>query len=265
MFLTILTYLAIIIAVLVIVILLVTSILRSAGDRMYARYDSIARGALANNFQLQPYQIKSEFQYIAPWKALKMFQFKVDSRQSDRLARINNIDATMFLCIRMYTLLLRPGYDYNLPMLSVDIIAIPGGKRVYVMEVIDPARIDDPNKNACYDTMRKLSEGLKNFEPGPVRDWYKDFLADVSIHVNARAEDDDTLLAIFQGYLNAYIEMTKNAQKLAPENSKKVKDGFALYVSTLLGKGGPAVDVFKKLIGPEKQKEYIHTVMFGLD
>jgi hypothetical protein len=265
MFLLIVKYLAIIIAVLVIVILLVTSLLRRAGDRMYARYDGIAREALAKSFDLQPYQIKAEFQYIAPWKALKMFQFKVDSRQSDRLARINNIDATMFLCIRMYTLLLRPGYDYNLPMLSVDIIAIPGGKRVYVMEVIDPARIDDPNKQACYAAMRKLSEGLKDFEPGPVRDWYKDFLADVSIHVNAKAEDDDALLAIFQGYLNAYIEMTRNARKLSPEDSKKVKDGFALYVSTLLGKGGPAVDVFKKLIGPEKQQEYIHTVMFGLD
>ena len=264
MFLKILNYLGIIIVLLVILVVIITSVIRGAGDRMYARYDSYARETLAINFPLQPYLIKTEFQYIAPWKALKMFQFKVDSQQSDRLARINNIDATMFLFIRMYTLLLRPSYDYNLPMLSVDIIAM-GSKRVYVMEVIDPARIDDPNKNACYDTMRKFSAELINFAPGPVRDWYKDFLADVSIHVNAKAEDDDRLFAIFQEYLNAYIEMTKNAQKLAPENSKKVRDGFELYVSTLLGKGGPAVDVFKKLIGPEKQQEYIRTVMFGLN
>jgi hypothetical protein len=260
-----LKYLIIIIVLLVIAVMIITSILRKGGDKMYARYDSIAREALVKSFQLQPYQIKAEFQYIAPWKALKMFQFKVDSRQSDRLARINNIDATMFLCIRMYTLLLRPAYEYNLPMLSVDIIAIPGGKRVYVMEVIDPARIDDANKSACYDKMRKLSEEMKNFEPGPVRDWYKDFLADVSIHANAKAEDDDKLLSVFKAYLDAYIEMTKNAQKLDPAQSKRVKDGFELYVTTLLAKGGPAVDVFKKLIGPEKQQEYIRTVMFGLN
>jgi hypothetical protein len=265
MFLKILGYIGIIIVLLIVLAVIIASVLRGEGDRMYARYDSYARATLAKNFQLQPYPIKAEFQYIAPWKALKLFQFMVDSRQSDRLARINNIDATMFLCIRMYTLLLRPAYDYNLPMLSVDIIAIPGGKRVYVMELIDPARIDDANKNACYDKMRKLSAELKGFAPVGLRDWFKDFVADVSIHANAKAEDDDKLLAIFQGYLDAYIEMTKNAQKLDTEQSRKVRQGFDLYVTTLLEKGGPAVDVFKKLLGPEKQQEYIRTVMFGLE
>jgi len=265
MFLKILKYLGIIIVLLVIVALIIASVMRSEGDRMYARYDSYAREALAKSFPLQPYSIKPEFQYIAPWKALKMFQFKVDSQQSDRLARINNIDATMFLCIRMYTLLLRPAYDYNLPMFSVDIIAIPGGKRVYVMELIDPARIDDDNKKACYEKMRKWSADIKNFEPMPVRDWFKDFVADVTIHINAKRENDDKLFDMFKAYLDAYIEMVKNAQKLDPEKSKRVRDGFELYVSTLLGKGGPAVDVFKKLLGPEKQQEYIRTVMFGLE
>jgi len=265
MFLKILGYSGIIIVLLIVLAVIIALVMRGEGDRMYARYDSYAREALAINFPLQPYPVKAEFQYIAPWKALKMFQFRVDSRQSERLARINNIDATMFLCIRMYTLLLRPAYDYNLPMLSVDIIAIPGGKRVYVMEVIDPARIDDPNKNACYDKMKKLSVELKDFAPVGVRDWYKDFLADVSIHANAKREDDDKLFAIFQGYLDAYIEMAKNARKLDAEQSTKVRQGFELYVTTLLGKGGPAVDVFKKLLGPEKQQEYIRTVMFGLN
>ena len=37
------------------------------------------------------------------------------------------------------------------------------------------------------------------------------------------------------------------------------------YVETLLDKGGPAVDVFEKFMGPEKQREYVRTVMFGLD
>jgi hypothetical protein len=37
------------------------------------------------------------------------------------------------------------------------------------------------------------------------------------------------------------------------------------YVDTLLAKGGPAVEVFKTLLGPEKQKEYVRTVMFGID
>jgi hypothetical protein len=258
-------WLCIIIIILIVLILIVTSVLRRSGDQMYARYDSYAREALSKNFPLQQYPIKAEFQKIAPWKALKMFRFVVDSQQSDRIARINTIDATLFLCMKMYTLLLRPNYDYNLPMLSVDIIAIPGSKRVYVIEVIDPGRIEDANKNACYDKMKKWMPEVKKFEQLPTRDWYKDFLADVSIHINAKAADDDMLFDIFKTYLDAYIEMAKNAQKLDSAQSKMVKDGIEFYVSTLLAKGGPAVDVFKKILGPEKQQEYIRTVMFGIE
>jgi len=47
--------------------------------------------------------------------------------------------------------------------------------------------------------------------------------------------------------------------------SVQVRAGMEKYVETLLAKGGPAVDVFKKFLGPEKQREYIRTVMFGLD
>jgi hypothetical protein len=44
-----------------------------------------------------------------------------------------------------------------------------------------------------------------------------------------------------------------------------VQEGIEGYVSKLLAKGGPAVNVFKTLLGPEKQQEYVRTVMFGLD
>ena len=37
------------------------------------------------------------------------------------------------------------------------------------------------------------------------------------------------------------------------------------YVSALLKRGGPAVNVFKFLMGPHKQQEYVRTVMFGVD
>ena len=59
--------------------------------------------------------------------------------------------------------------------------------------------------------------------------------------------------------------MAQNAESLSPEMSTKVQEGIDGYVSSLLAKGGPAVIVFKTLLGPEKQKEYVRTVMFGLD
>jgi hypothetical protein len=73
------------------------------------------------------------------------------------------------------------------------------------------------------------------------------------------------LFDIYRTFLSAYLDMVKNAQPLTPESSAQVKAGFEKYVDTLLSKGGPAVDVFKKILGPEGQQEYVRTVMFGLE
>jgi len=234
------------------------------GDRMYARYDSYTREVLDERVQLRPYPIKTEFQKIHPWKAFKMLKFLVDSRQGERLARVNNIDATMFVFMRMYTLLIRPNYAYNLPMLSVDLIFV-GGKRIFVIEVIDPARVEDGNKKTYYDRMRTWEDEVKKFEPMDIEmEWCKDIVTDFSVHIQADRTKDDTLFEIYKTFLDAYIGMAENAPQLTPEMSKKVQEGMEGYVTTLLERGGPAVNVFKQILGPEKQKEYILTVMFGV-
>jgi hypothetical protein len=87
----------------------------------------------------------------------------------------------------------------------------------------------------------------------------------VSIHSRADRTRDDLLFDTYTAYLTAYLDMARNAQPLGAEESGKVKAGMEWYVDTLIAKGGPAVNVFKTILGPEKQKEYVRTVMFGLD
>jgi hypothetical protein len=189
----------------------------------------------------------------------------VSSSTCDRLARVNSLDATMLSFIKMYTLMIRPSYDYNIPVLSVDFIFMPFGKRIYVIEVIDAAKIDDPNKKIHYDRMRAEFKKVADLPPGTTREWYKEFLTDFSIHSMAAKKDDELLLGVFKGYLSAYLDMAKSAQQLPIESKLKMKQGLEKYVDTLLTQGGPAVDVFKKILGPEGQREYVRTVMFGLD
>ncbi len=171
----------------------------------------------------------------------------------------------MVLFMKMYTLLVRPNYNYNLPMLSVDFIFI-GGKRVFVIEIIDPARIEDDNIKKHYAQMRSRMPEIEKFEHMDIEmEWCKDIVTDFSIHINAERADDELLFDIYKTYLNAYLDMAQNAEPLSQEMSAKVQEGIEGYVSSLLAKGGPAVNVFKTLLGPEKQKEYVRTVMFGLD
>lgn len=260
----ILTTLGIILALLVLVIAVFVAKARLAGNAQYRRYAQYTMQTLAKSYALVPFEVKPEYRKIHPAKMLKLFKILVSSYTTDRLARVNSLDATMFVFMKMYTLMIRPDYRYNLPMLSVDFIFI-GKKRVFVIEVIDPAKIDDDNKRVHYDRMRVFQDTVKQYEQSPTKDWYKDFLTDFSIHIKSDASHDEELFKIYQTFLEAYLDMAKHAQPLSPEMSAQVSSGMEHYVETLLAKGGPAVDVFKKFLGPEKQKEYIRTVMFGLD
>ena len=238
---------------------------RNEGAMMYEKYDSYSRKVLTENFQLTPYSVKQEYQTVHPWKALKLFKITIDSQQGERFKKVNTLDATIGIFMKMYTLLILPNYRYNLPMLSVDIIFM-GGKRVFVIEIIDPARIKDDNLDSNYEKMRAWKPKIDTLEKMKVdMPWAENVVTDFSIHSRADRSQDELLFEIYKAYLDIYIDMAKNAEPLSPGLSEKVQQGMEWYVDTLLAKGGPAVEVFKTLLGPEKQKEYVRTVMFGLD
>ena len=251
--------------VIVIIIVGIGVSTRVEGNRMYEKYASYTQEVLEKNYNLKPAAVKEEYQHISYPKGFPLFDISVTSFQSDRLGKINSLDATMFFCMKMFTLMIRPDYGYNLPVLSVDFIFTPFGGRVYVVEVIDPAKIPDENKKMFYNKMKARVPEVAMFASSGERDWYKDFVTDFSIHKKTDRKNDDLLFDIYKTYLNAYIEMAKNAKPLSPEKSSQLKQGLETYVSTLLSKGGPAVDVFKRILGPQGQQEYVKTVMFGVE
>jgi len=238
--------------------------MRLDANEQYSKYYDYSIQTLLSYGALEPLAVKPEYRIIHPAKMLKLFKIEVSSYAADRLARINSLDATMFVFMKMFTLMIRPDYNYNLPMLSVDFIFI-GKKRVFVIEVIDPAKIDDDNKRTHYDSMRAWQSVVQKYEQAPSKEWCKDFVTDFSIHINADESSDAELFSIYQTFLEAYLDMAKSAQSLSGESHDNLKTGMETYVDTLLDKGGPAVDVFEKFLGPEKQREYVRTVMFGLD
>jgi len=250
-----------VILVFVLIIAAIAISTRMEGEKQYAQFAAATAEAL-KAFPLKPYAVTEKYQRV---RSLPLMDIAVSSSTGDRLARVNSLVATMLLFMKMYTLMIRPSYDYNLPVMSVDFIFLPFGKRMYVIEIIDPVKIDDPNKKICYDTMKGAYAKVASLPSAGTRDWYKNFLTDFSIHAKAEKTDDAILLAVYKAYLEAYIAMAQNAQKLPPETSLKMKEGLEKYVSTLLSQGGPAVDVFKKVLGAEGQKEYLRTVMFGID
>lgn len=243
---------------------LLTVGMRRQGARMYDKYSSYTRKVLADKVALKTYPVKPEYRVVHPWKALKLFKFTIDSHSADKFRRLNILDASMMLCMRMFTCFILPNYGYNLPMLSVDIIFI-GKKRVFVIEVIDPAQIEDENIKTYYDKMREGTKKAEVLEYAAVdMEWCNHIVTDFSVHAKSDRSKDDVMFEIFKIFFNAYVDMAENAAPLDPEQSKKVQEGMEGYVNALMEKGGPAVNVFKFLLGP-KQPEYIRSVMFGVD
>jgi hypothetical protein len=113
----ILNTIGILLAVCVLAIAVFAAWARAAGNAQYRRYSNYTVQALAKSYALKPFEVKPEFRKIHPAKMLKLFKILVSSYTSDRLARVNSLDATMFVFMKMYTLMIRPDYSYNLPML----------------------------------------------------------------------------------------------------------------------------------------------------
>ncbi len=164
--------------VLVLIIAAIAISTRMEGEKQYAQYAAATAEAL-KAFPLKPYQVKEKYRHV---RSLPLMDIAVSSSTGDRLARVNSLDATMLLFMKMYTLMIRPSYDYNLPVMSVDFIFLPFGKRMYVIEIIDPAKIDDPNKKIYYDKMKAQYAKVAALPSAGTRDWYKDFVTDFSIH-----------------------------------------------------------------------------------
>ena len=251
----------IIAAILVAIALMVRA--RREGARQYEKYARYTKKVLAQSFDLKPCYVRDEFQLLKPWKAFGMFVNIADLKTGDKFRRVNAFESTLGFFMKMFTILFFPDYQYYVPIMSVDIIFM-GGRRVFVIEIIDTAKIEDENIRAHYAQMRSLRPKVAPLRQKPVTRWYKDIITDFSIHAQEDRSKDDVLFEIYQAYLAAYIDMVRAAQPLNEELRAKAQKSVKEYVDNLIGQGGPAVDVLVKLLGVSKQKEYVYTVMFGL-
>jgi hypothetical protein len=150
--------------------------------------------------------------------------------------------------MKLHTFFFRPDPAYNLPMLSIDVIFI-GAKRIFVIEIIDPAKISDKILPVHYERMRSLKPSPEKLWDMPVTRWYKDVVMDFSIHAKSDSSSDELLFETYKKYLDAYFAMVKDAEPISPEQNREVSRATEWYVDTLISKGGPAVDMLARLMG----------------
>jgi hypothetical protein len=208
--------------------------------------------------------VRPEFQNLRPGRALGLLRFRADLRRGGPFRWVNHTDTTMlFGCMKMHTFLFIPEADYNLPMMSIDVI-FTYSRRVFVIEIIDPAQIENEYLQKHYQSMLKLKPPSDVMPEKEVTYWYKDILAECSIHTTLDVKDDELMFTTYCAYLDAYAAMVRGAQP-APESADMVRDRQHWYVQSLIDSGGPAVDMLAKLLGQTRALAYIWSTMFGYD
>lgn len=229
----------------------------------HRRFADRAREHMDNAWNLEPCGVRPEFQDMRPGRSLGLLRFLADLRRGDRFRWINCTDTTMFGCMKMHTFLFIPDHGYNLPMMSIDII-FAGKRRVFVIEIIDPAQIEDDHVKQHCRSILKLKPSADVISEKEVTYWYKDILAECSIHTTLDAKDDALIFSTYCAYIDAYAAMVKDARP-APEHAQKIREKQHWYVQSLIDSGGPAVDMLAKLMGRERALAYIWSTMFGYD
>jgi hypothetical protein len=214
-------------------------------------------------WSLEPCTVRPEFQDLRPGRALGLLRFRADLRRGGPFRWVNHTDTTMFGCMKMHTFLFIPDQGYNLPMMSIDVI-FAGSRRVFVIEIIDPARIEDTYVKQHYKSMLSRKPSSEKMPEKEVTYWYKNILAECSIHTTLDAKDDALMLETYCAYLDAYAAMVRGARP-APESAEKVRERQHWYVQSLIDSGGPAVDMLAKLLGQKRALAYIWSTMFGYD
>jgi hypothetical protein len=237
--------------------------LRQGAVTAHRRFAEKARAHMDSAWNLEPFNVRPEFQDLRPGRSLGLLRFLADLRRGDRFRWINCTDTTMFGCMKMHTFLFIPAHTYNLPMMSIDII-FAGKRRVFVIEIIDPAQIEDDHVQQHCQSMLGLKPSADVISEKEVTYWYKDILAECSIHTTLDATDDDLIFKTYCAYLDAYAAMAKGASP-APGHAETIREKQHWYVQSLIDRGGPAVDMLAKLMGQERALAYIWSTMFGYD
>ena len=230
--------------------------------RAHERYDRYAREVLAG-LPLQPSPVRPAWQTLRPRKALWLFTVAATTLRGGPFAWVNLSRTAFFPLMKLHTLFLRADPMRNLPMLSIDVIMM-GRRRIFVIEIIDPAHQNDEVLRSGYARLRALKPAADQLADEPVTRWYRDVVTDFSIHAKTDDRQDDLLFATYQAYLAAYLELAEAACPVDTERAQAIDAAVRGYVERLVSEGGPAVDLLEKLLGTEQMRAYARTVMFGL-
>ena len=182
--------------------------------------------------------------------------FKITTYEVKGFGYLSVIDMKAMLGLMKMESVVLNATHRDLPLYSGDLILV-AGKCTLLQEfyntMIDPMSED---AKAPYRRVKAKYKDLPPYETGP--HWYDEIRYDFTLGASDKGLKEKER-QITKDYFDAYLENVAAAPACDPAE-KKAKT--AAYVDGLFKNGGPAVDQFKKLIGPEAAREVFEKYVF---
>jgi hypothetical protein len=139
-----------------------------------------------------------------------------------------------------------------------------GSKRAFLVDIhptVRPERWNELNiEQRLLDIRSRYEELLA--QPLTMKGRINDIMSRAHLYVKVPPHLDDMALAIFDEYLDVFIELVDNAVTVAEERHQKAVDDFENYHQTVINHD-PAVKLYSMLFGKQGGTERVNDLFFA--
>ena len=140
------------------------------------------------------------------------------------------------------------------PILSTDWIHLPW-KETLLIEMYGTTLTEQPF--SALEAIKERHKGLPSYTPSET--WYTGLLLPVSAYYRGGRGIRCELDQVLREYSESYIDLLAACPACDPEEKARAN---AVLPDGLLKNGGPAVNLFRKMIGEEKTAEFLRKYMY---
>jgi len=146
----------------------------------------------------------------------------------------------------------------KIPLFNIDYIKAMG-KETFITEFYNVAGDDVPGKYAdAFAEIKAADSPIADYSTGP--HWYDSYLMPFS-YAKTGKKLTSHFLDVCAKETDLLLKMASEAEECIPEERK---ESTMFFAQSLLDNGGPAVNQFKKLFGPEKAAKVVREYMYGV-
>jgi hypothetical protein len=228
-------------------------------NRIVRRYADNTQAVLRQQFDISERPLSQDDAHIQPLRTLGLITLQTQVQQSDRLAHIATMNMQFAGAVHIYTLVLRPNWLYNMPLLELDVVCL-GPQRMVALGLIQKTPAPAIDEKPFEYWQRKLAH-LTTFE---TVSWTREYLLAPSLHIRGSANDDEQLLEVVRAYLEIYTGQLARAEPQPAAIQQQLKLGSENYMDMLEQHQGQSMAILSRLIGPEVQQRFMRQVLYGL-